>query len=446
MAWVQGFKRTWLPLVVGLTAAWSVVGLVILWVSGQNNDSYRPWVNDITEEDSALLDGLLDRNDPALRTVLANPDRYRLQIIFTQVNRNRNNKPFLKHHTWRLDTLEYFYPASMVKLPTAALTLEKLNRLNIEGLDAYTRMEVNGGTSACHRQTTPSEVSTTWGHACLAHYIKDALVASGNVAYDRIYEFVGQQELNETLHERGYTSANITQRYGAYCSLEENRYTQRIRFYGPDGKLVYDQPPQRCTINFQQKTRMRVGRAKKLADGTIVDEPYDFTGRNFIHLKDLHEILMAIMMPQAMPRKQLFRLRRDDFQLLHRYMSMYPTESTDPLFDRGYYTTTRMKYLLYGNAGSPDPNVRIFNKVGMAHGFLVDCAYIVDFEKRVEFFVSAMIFTNRNGIMGEGNYEYYSLGMPFLKRLGQILLDNERLRLRKYEPDLDFYRHDYSGY
>lgn len=433
------------PLVFGSLAALATIWTVWLFALGQSNDSYKPWVNDITEEDSPLLDRLLDRSDPAMREVLAHPDRYRVQIIFTQVNRNNKNKPFLKHHTWNLDTLKYFHPASMVKLPTAALTLEKLGKKNVEGLDMYSRMEV-AGSNGCHRSNAVGESSTTWGRPCLAHYLKDALVASGNIAFDRIYEFVGQQELNETLHERGYSSANITQRYGAVCGLEENRYTQRIRFFDADGNMIHEQPGQRSARVFQQKVWMGGGKAPRNPDGTPVETALEWTGRNFIHLKDLHEILMAIMMPMAMPRNQCFKLRKEDFQTLHRYMSMYPTESNDPAFDRGYYTTTRMKYLLYGNSGAPDPNIRIFNKVGMAYGFLTDCAYIVDFERKVEFFVSAVVFTNRSGVIGDGNYEYYSLGMPFLKRLGQVLLESERARLRKYDPDLEFYRQDYGGY
>ena len=428
------------------TVVFLVVGFVWLFLPAQPNRNSRPWVNDITEQDSPILDQLLDRNDPVMKLVLANPDLFRLQIIFSQVNRNQKNQPFIKHHTWRLDTLEYFYPASMVKLPTAALSLEKIRQLKIPDLDPYTKMQVSGSTSPCHRPTAGNEASNTWGHACLVQYLKHALVSSDNISYDRLYEFVGQQELNETLHERGYRSANITQRYGAYCSLSENKYTQRVRFHDKEDQLIYDQPARQSPRNFEQKMRTRIGRAKKLDDGSLVDEPYDFTGRNFMNLKDLHEVLMSIMMPMAMARDQVFHLEKEDYKVLHKYMSMYPTESTDPWIDRSYYTTTRMKYLLYGNVAAPDPNVRIFNKVGFAHGFLIDCAYIVDFDKKVEFFVSALIFTNRKGVTGDGNYEYFSIGMPFLKRLGEILLQNERKRLRKYDPDLEFYIHDYSSY
>jgi hypothetical protein len=411
-----------------------------------NDKKYKPHFNQITQENSALLTKLLKENPDYFKKIIDEADRYRLQIIFTQIRRNAENKPFVRHHTFRLDTLEYFFPASMVKLPCAALAMEKLNELGIPNLDINTKMMVSAGNTPCHRATQRTEYSKRFGYPNLAHYIKDAMVASGNVSFDRLYEFIGQDEINRKLHEKGYTTANVTQRYGSYCTLEENKYTQEIKFYRGDS-VVYKQPSQKAKeVHKQILKRMQVGKGKQLADGTISDEPFDFTYRNFVSLKDLHEMLMSIMMPMVMPKRQHFKLKKNDFQTLHKYLSMYPTESKDPVYDKSYYITTRMKYLLYGNDATPDPNIRIFNKVGMAHGFLTDCAYIVDFENKVEFFLSCTMWVSKNQVVGDNNYEYLSVGMPFMKHLGEVVLEHERKQSRKYPPDLKFYQHVYTTY
>jgi len=82
-----------------------------------------------------------------------------------------------------------------------------------------------------------------------------------------------------------------------------------------------------------------------------------------------------------------------------------------------------------------NPNIRIFNIVGLAYGFAIDSAYIVDFENNVEFFLTAVIYTNKNRILNDNLYEYTSEAMPFLKLLGEIILKYELAREKKYKPD-----------
>ncbi len=82
--------------------------------------------------------------------VLAHPDEYRLQIIYTKINRDKNNKPSFTDYSFHVDPQLYFYPASTVKLPLAALSLEKLNSLHKKGITKFTSMQFD---SAYPRQT-----------------------------------------------------------------------------------------------------------------------------------------------------------------------------------------------------------------------------------------------------------------------------------------------------
>ncbi len=126
-------------------------------------------------------------------------------------------------------------------------------------------------------------------------------------------------------------------------------------------------------------------------------------------------------------------------------MSQLPTETLYPNYalDSTYYDAY-CKFLMFGDDKEPIPaNIRIFNKVGDAYGYLIDNAYIVDFKNGVEFMLSAVIATNTDGIYNDGKYEYKKLGYPFMKNLGQLVYNYELKRKRKYKPNLSFVKFEY---
>ena len=87
-----------------------------------------------------LLEKLMLQKPAQFGKILANPNEYRLQILYTQINRDKNNVPHFKEYSYRLNPKEYFYPASTVKMPLAFLALEKINNLKIKGLTKSTLM------------------------------------------------------------------------------------------------------------------------------------------------------------------------------------------------------------------------------------------------------------------------------------------------------------------
>jgi hypothetical protein len=96
-----------------------------------------------------------------------------------------------------------------------------------------------------------------------------------------------------------------------------------------------------------------------------------------------------------------------------------------------------VKFILYGGEkGTLPKNIRIFNKVGDAYGHLIDVAYVADFKNNIEFFVSAAIYCNKDGILNDNQYDYDSVGFPFLKNIGRVLYDLELSRKKNIQPDL----------
>ena len=67
-------------------------------------------------------------------------------------------------------------------------------------------------------------------------------------------------------------------------------------------------------------------------------------------------------------------------------------------------------------------------------------AYIADFDKNIEFFLSAAINCDTDGILNDDKYAYDSIGFPFMKNLGQVIYDHELKRKRTYQPDLSSFK------
>jgi hypothetical protein len=184
-------------------------------------------------------------------------------------------------------------------------------------------------------------------------------------------------------------------------------------------------------------------RPHRLSD-TRVDN-FDFAQANFINLVDLHRMLLALVVPTALAPEQRFDLSTDDYRRLHRALAALPTEVDSPWFDTSFYHAARMKYLVAGaNADTlatlRRDSVLILNKVGLGYGFLIDCAYVIDFARRREFVLSAVLYANADGVIGDDVYEYESVGQPALGELGRLLLAHERRRRVSRPPKLSFFR------
>src|SRR6187399_3649796 len=79
--------------------------------------------------------------DNLLKSVIQHPEIYRYQIIYTQINRDKNNVPSFTNYYFNYDSLQYFNPASTVKMLLAFLSLEKLKGLKQKGVNMFTPMQ-----------------------------------------------------------------------------------------------------------------------------------------------------------------------------------------------------------------------------------------------------------------------------------------------------------------
>ena len=394
-------------------------------------------------DEASWLSEFLGAQPDRFAAVLDNAETHRVQIIYTQIDRSADNTPIFTSYTYRLNADEYFYPASTVKLPTAALALEKLRRLDRRGLDHDTVMF----TDAAEEFQTEAVVDDTsrTGLPSVGQYVRKILLVSDNDAFNRLYEFLGQQELNESLRRKGYGGARIVHRLELVLDAEQNRRTNPIRFVRGD-ETVYQQPARRARDDFLGAEPVPLGVAE-IVGGERIERPKDFAEKNAFPLQALHDAILALMFPDSVPPERRFALADSDYALLRRYMSEYPGESGIAAYDDPMrYPEGYVKFLMFGGDAVEIPrNLRIFNKVGDAYGFLTDAAYVVDFENGVEFILAATVYSNANGTFNDNNYEYEEIGLPFLRNLGQAIYEHELARDRQHRPDLSEFRFDRGG-
>lgn len=389
-----------------------------------------------------FIAGLLQSHSRLFSKVLQNPEKYEVQVLYTQINRDKNNKPSFTTYSYQADARQYFYPASTVKLPAVLLSLEKLNQLNVLGLTKESRLKID---STCTRQATVTEDTTAAdGKPSLAHYIKKILLVSDNDAYNRLYEFVGQKGMHDGLHNKGFTNNRLIKRLQIGSRTEEDRCGNAFTFYNKSGDNIYQQPATYNQEVYPNRLQTTLKGKGYMQQDTLVEKPMDFSHLNQIALQDLHGILQSLIFPEAVSEKQRFGLTEEDYQFVYKYMSMFPEEIKSPTYDTSYYNSYG-KFFLYGDTKKKIPaSIRIFNKAGWAYGQLTDNAYIIDLENKVEFLLTATILVNENGIYNDNLYEYDTIGKPFLANLGKVIYEYEHKRKKKNLPDLSKFNIKYT--
>lgn len=378
-----------------------------------------------------LLDALKDA--PTFVNEMIDSSAYEIQIIYTQIERDQDDNPILNSFYIHRDDDKYFYPASTVKMPVAFLALQRINEIRTDypSVDKYSRLSY--GTN--HETQSPVELdsSSATGYPQVAHYVEQIFSVSDNEAYNRLYEFLGQDYINEELREKGiFRNSRIRTRVGiGGFDTQSNRFTNPIKIFGDDGTILYEQEGYEAIYN-QFVDIQGTSKGRGYFDGqkdSVVYEPFDMSEKNFINLTDLEESLRRVIFPEIYEPSEGYGLTEDDYNFLYEVMPKTPLEFDFNQEHADEYYDSYVKFFYNGDSKEPIPDhVKIYNKVGWAYGTLTDCSYIKDEKHGIEFFLTATILVNKNRIFNDGKYEYESKGLPFLSALGKTIYNYELKR------------------
>jgi len=327
-------------------------------------------------------------------------------------------------YRFNVDPERYFYPASTVKLPVAALTLQWINELGVEYFNRNAATFHFGYNPVnTNQQKYSTENHSTGQEPIISNYIIDAMVDSDNLAYNRLFEILGQRYINKELHRRSWES-RILHRVGVKgYNAETNRWVPQILIYDSflsDGDPRFSRGRAYAKTPYEVKTKHELKGRGRYDDSlsTVINEPFDFSSKNFLALEDLGDILQAIVLPESVDSIKRFEMAEEDREFLVKTLSTRPADSSNPAHhDKpdGY-----VNFLYYGGAGSYEVDgPKIYNKVGVAYGTLTEAAVFAKANGTPQFLLSVTLNVNRNGIYNDGIYAYNSIGFPFLKALGK---------------------------
>ncbi|MCA8829195.1 serine hydrolase [Hymenobacter pini] len=370
--------------------------------------------------------------DSVLAPVAGQAAQYRLQVLYTQIRRDKQGQPHFRRYRYRVRPREYFYPASAIKLPTAVLALEKIHQLarQVPTLSSSSPLRID---SAAYGQTRVLRDTSSQNHrASVAQYVRKILLVSDNDAYNRLYEFVGPAALQQQLRRHGLRRTVLRHRLSVGDQDSTARRTNPVALFADTSlsRALYVQP----AATFRERwargapRRRKVGEAY-LQNGQRINQPMDFSAKNATTLADLQRTLQAVVFAQSVARRRQFQLDSLDRRLLLDYLHRLPRQSQWPRYPVAQYPDNYAKYLLVGGAPQPLPEgVRIYNKIGQAYGFLIDNAYITDSAHGVEFLLSAVLYVNHDGVLNDDQYDYDTVGLPFLRRLSEAVYQLELQR------------------
>ena len=393
---------------------------VIIGSCTSNSNFDHPW-DEILNSDSEVFNRVID-----------SLDHYEVQILYTRID-NEDGLIRLTSHPLHIDDNRYFYPASTVKMPTAFLAIEYLNELSATNpeIDLHTRIKYD---SIAPPQTPEViDTSSSTGYPSVAHYIEKIFSVSDNNAYNRLYELMGQDYINERMKEKGiFKNSKIIHRVGVSGFDEESsRYTNPYQLINEHGEVIYNQDELYALYQDYPVTadvKKGVGRYDDDLD-SVIYEPFDFTYKNYLSITELQQSLIRVIYPELFDSTEQYNINEEQMGFLRSTMKKTPDQYAH-LKDNSDYYDSYVKFFMYGDSQEAIPDhIEISNKVGWAYGYLTDNAHIRDTEQNIEFFLTATIHVNRNQIYNDGVYEYDSIGMPFLAELGRQVYNYELKRI-----------------
>jgi len=290
----------------------------------------------------------------------------------------------------------YFYPASSVKFPVALLALEKANR--IREIDSQTEFIIQDDS-----------LKTT-----IQNEVQKIFAVSDNEAYNRLFEFLGQDEIHQGLLEKNLLSARISHRVGTENA--DTIVSKAITFFKNDSVVFHQEAKSNQPIKKLNLNKTLKGKGFYQND-SLISQPMDFSKKNYLPISTLHELMKRVQFPEKYSKKEQFQLAKNDRDFLLKVMHETPKQQG---FDDAEYYDSYVKFFLFGDSEVTIPeHIKIYNKVGYAYGYLTDCAYIVDELNDISFVITATIHVNKNQIFNDDTYEYETIGIPFLAELGR---------------------------
>lgn len=346
---------------------------------------------------------IIKKRESQLKPIYKNKENHNLQILYTKVVRDSLGMPSFIQYDYQADNNVYFYPASTMKLPIVALTLQKINELRNTGINITVESKI--------LLLSADQITT---ETTFKDLIAKVFLVSDNSASNILINFLGYNYFNKQMREKGLNTIVLNHKFNPdpYVKTDWKIYTL-------DRDLISKDEVQEV-IEHNSLDNLRQGKSQIL-NGEEVATPFNFKTKNRASLRDLDGVMKRIIYPDLFQEQDRINLSDQDYNFLRYWMSRFTFEDIGIEYQKdSKYFDSYNKFFIYGDStNAVDRKIRIYNKVGVAYGALTDISYIRDYQKNIEFFLSATIYVNQNQIVNDNIYEYDDLGIPFLAELAR---------------------------
>lgn len=367
-----------------------------------------------TAADSIL--NLCIGKDDLVDKVISNRSEYRLQFILTELKDDS-----ILSNTIDGTSGEYYYPASLVKLPVVLATLEKMKRENIS-LNDYIRLDkgLPVGNSRF--------ISLTQSHKLtFSQLIEEILVVSDNDYFNVLYHFVTPEELNNSLHEKGFEKTLIYRCFSG-CSKEDQLKTVGAKVYDENDSLIYQQEATSMSWSeiadqFATGDDKYIGK-RIVKGGDIINTPYNFNYNLEFPLTELHEVLISLVMDDSANKHGKWNLRLEDRAFVLDNMRKFPRELENSKYqNQNKYPDNAFKIIAFGDPKLDNSRYKTYSKIGYSYGFISESAFVTDTVTGNSYFLTISMYVNKNSTINDSRYEYKTVATPFMGRFTHILFD-----------------------
>ena len=346
---------------------------------------------------------IIKKREPQLKPIYKNKENHNLQILYTKVVRDSLGMPSFIQYDYQADNNVYFYPASTMKLPIVALTLQKINELRNTGINITVESKI--------LLLSADQITT---ETTFKDLISKVFLVSDNSASNILINFLGYNYFNQQMKEKGLNTIVLNHKFNPdpYVKTDWKIYTL-------DRDLISKDETQE-TIEHNNLDNLLQGKFQIL-NGEEVATPFNFKTKNKASLRDLDGVMKRIIYPDLFQEQDRINLSDQDYNFLRYWMSRFTFEDVGLEYQKdSKYFDSYNKFFIYGDSTNKiDRQIRVYNKVGVAYGALTDISYIRDYQKDIEFFLSATIYVNQNQIVNDNIYEYDDVGIPFLAELAR---------------------------
>ncbi len=358
--------------------------------------------------------------------VISSPESFRAQVLISEVVTNHAGRTELKRHGYRVGA-EYFYPASTVKLCAAVAALQAVERLQPPSL-ATDLADVPMEIAPLFPGDAPQLIEASnvqGGDITVAHEMRKISLVSDNLAFNRLYDLVGHEQLNRAMHELGLRSVVINHRLSETRTIPDMRASAAVTFRLPGGEPIF--------VPARTSKLMLTNDAKNLLVGSgymkgkeRVPAPMDFSARNGISLVDMQDLLVKVARPDIDLGTPPLKMNASHRARLVQAMTEYPRESANPIYTAKDFPDDYSKFLLSGirrvfPSTTPGERVESTGKIGRAYGFSIENSFVRNPANGRAVFVTAVIYTNEDGVLNDDKYEYVKVADPFFADLGELL-------------------------